>query len=120
MPPKNSNKEIDESLLQIFAHKLQENKEQQDARHDAISKALRAIKDKLAGMNTTPPQPPDPPAMASSPTLLTPISQPIHSFPHHNHKLHHLTIPTSVPTLVPTNPCWSPTTQTPETATQPF
>ncbi|CAL0318411.1 unnamed protein product [Lupinus luteus] len=75
MPPKNSNKEVDESLLQIFADKLQENKDQQDVRHEAIAESLCVITDKLEGMNfppSSPPQHPDPPNMASSSNLTNP------------------------------------------------
>ncbi|KAF1865782.1 hypothetical protein Lal_00021783 [Lupinus albus] len=48
MPPKGANKDLDENILQIFAEKLHENKEQQDARHEAIDEALRSITEKLA------------------------------------------------------------------------
>ncbi|KAF1885575.1 hypothetical protein Lal_00039407 [Lupinus albus] len=50
MHPKAANKDLDENILQIFAEKLQENKDQQDARHEAIADALRSITDKLAGL----------------------------------------------------------------------
>ncbi|KAF1866235.1 hypothetical protein Lal_00024234 [Lupinus albus] len=33
MPPKNVNKDMDDTMLQLFAEKLQEHKDQQDARH---------------------------------------------------------------------------------------
>ncbi|CAL0327789.1 unnamed protein product [Lupinus luteus] len=60
MPTKAANKELDESLLQTFTDKLQENRDKQEARHEIITEALRSITDQLAGMNTFPPQPPDP------------------------------------------------------------
>lgn len=72
MPPKAAIKELDENLLQIFAEKLQENRDQQDARHETITEALRSITDKLAGMTPLNPPPPEPPNVASSSNITNP------------------------------------------------
>ncbi|KAF1881937.1 hypothetical protein Lal_00038581 [Lupinus albus] len=48
MPPKNSQKELDEPLTQILIDKLKENQEQQDARHAAITTVMHTITERLA------------------------------------------------------------------------
>ncbi|KAF1870520.1 hypothetical protein Lal_00003726 [Lupinus albus] len=68
MPPKNANKDMDDTMLQLFAEKLQEHKDQQDERHEVIT-------DKLAGMSTLPPQPPDPPSIPSYSHITNPYPQ---------------------------------------------
>ncbi|XP_019459949.1 PREDICTED: uncharacterized protein LOC109359708 [Lupinus angustifolius] len=64
MPPKTTNKDADDTLVQILTDKLKEQQEQQDSRHESIAEALRCITEKLAGMNTIPPQPPEPPHLS--------------------------------------------------------
>ncbi|XP_019450597.1 PREDICTED: uncharacterized protein LOC109352871 [Lupinus angustifolius] len=76
MPPKTTSKDIDESLLQIFADKLKEQQEQQDSRHETITEALHTITEKLANISTLPPQPPDPPQPSSNQPESSNVSHP--------------------------------------------
>ncbi|OIW21098.1 hypothetical protein TanjilG_29231 [Lupinus angustifolius] len=61
MPPKTSQKELDEALTQLFINKLKENQEQQDACHAAITIVLHNITERLANIRFVPVLPQDPP-----------------------------------------------------------